>query len=166
MNRSLYVVNEDGEVVDKIDSSDKYVKLSQGDRVIRNKSIKYLSETVDMRYKFVKINPLVYDDIANKYPIINTLLRYLGYMDGILSYKNGQPLKLKDIAKICNVSESTAKRKIKGLMEEDVIHKLRDKKLRQTYLIMNPYVAVVGKKVSLSLYEEFKLSAFRNRCEE
>ena len=87
-------------------------------------------------------------------------------MDGILSYKNGKPLKLKDIAKICNVSESTAKRKIKGLMEEDVIHKLRDKKLRQTYLIMNPYVAVVGKKVCLSLYEEFKLSAFRNKCEE
>ena len=39
-------------------------------------------------------------------------------------------------------------------------------KENQTYLLMNPYVAYVGKKIYLSLYEEFKLSHYRELCEE
>lgn len=166
MNKELYVVNEEGEIIDKIESSDKYVKLSDGDKVVRKGVLQYLNDTVDIKYRFVKINPHVYGEIAKKYPIINKLIKYLGYMDGILSYKNGKKIKMKDIPKICEVSESTAKRQIKGLLECDVIHKKRDKKERQTYLIMNPYVAYIGRKIYLSLYEEFKLSEYRNKCEE
>lgn len=166
MNNELYVVNEHGEVIDKIDSNDKYVKLSDGDRVLRNKSIQYLKDTIDIKYRFVKVNPYIYSDIANQYPIINTLIKYIGYMDGILSYRNGKNIKMKDIHKICNVSESTAKRQLKGLIQKDVIHKVKDKKAKQTYLILNPYVAYVGRKIYLSLFEEFKQSQIKDTIEE
>ena len=139
MNEELYVVNEHGEVIDTIDGYGHYAKLYDGDRVLRKKSIQYLNDTIDIKYRFVKVNPHIYSDIANQYPIINTLIKYVGYMDGILSYRNGKNIRLKDIHKICNVSESTAKRQLKGLIQRDVIHKIRDKKGKQTYLILNPY---------------------------
>lgn len=87
-------------------------------------------------------------------------------MDGILSYNNGRLIKIKDIPKICGVSESTAKRQMKGLFEEDVIHKVKDKRKKQTYLIFNPYVAYIGRKIYLSLYEEFKSSHWKSETEE
>ena len=162
----LYVVNSTGEILDKLESATSYAKLSEGDKVVRKGVLQYLSDTVDIKYRFVKINPLVYEKIAKKYPIVNTLIKYIGYGDGILSYKNGRFIKMKDIPKICNVSESTAKRQIKGLFLEDVIHKVRDKQKKQTYLLMNPWVAYIGRKIYLSLYDEFKLSEHRSNCEE
>lgn len=87
-------------------------------------------------------------------------------MDGILSYSNGKLIRMKDIHKICNVSESTAKRQMKGLYTDDIIHKIRDKKKHQTYLILNPYIAFIGKKIYLSLYEEFKSSQWRNETDD
>ena len=87
-------------------------------------------------------------------------------MDGILSYKNGRYVKLKDIHKLCDVSESTVKRQIKGLMDIDVIHKKRDFRLKQNYYVFNPYVAYIGKRIDLELYDEFKLSEYSSRCEE
>lgn len=166
MNNELYVVNENGEIVDKIASSDKYVKLSEGDRVVRKNAIRYLENTVDVKYQFIKINPYVFIPYAKKYSILLSLLYYIGYMDGVLSYVNGKPVRMKDIPKICNVCESTAKKQIRGLMKDDIIHKVKDNKSKQTYLVMNPYVALIGKKIYLSLYEEFKLSEHRNNCKE
>lgn len=164
--KTLYVTNADGEIIDVIENIDAYAKLAEGDRVLRKKTLEYLNDTVDVKYRFVKINPLVYGKISKKYSIINSLVKYLGYMDGRLQYRNGRPIKMKDIPKLCDVSETTAKRQIKGLFESDVIHKIRDKKERQTYIVMNPYVAYIGKKIYLSLYEEFKLSEYRLNCEE
>lgn len=166
MKQELYVVDATGEIIDKIDAEDKYVKLSEGDRVLRRGTLQYLSDTTDIKYRFVKVNPNIYGDIALKYPIINILIKYLGYMDGILSYKNGKLIKIKDVARLCNVSESTAKRQLKGMFEDDVIHKVKDRTKKQTYLVMNPFVAYIGRKIYLSLYEEFKLSIYRGKCEE
>lgn len=166
MKQELYVVDATGEIIDKIDAEDKYVKLSEGDRVLRKGTLQYLSDTTDIKYRFVKVNPSIYGDIALKYPIINILIKYLGYMDGILSYKNGKYIKIKDVARLCNVSESTAKRQLKGMFEDDVIHKVKDRTKKQTYLVMNPFVAYIGRKIYLSLYEEFKLSIYRGKCEE
>lgn len=163
---TLYVTNADGKIVDIIETTDAYVKLAEGDKVLRKGTLAYLNDTVDVKYHFVKINPLVYGEISKKYSIINSLVKYLGYMDGKLQYRNGRPVKMKDIPKLCGVSEATAKRQIKGLFEADVIHKIRDKKEKQTYIVMNPYVAYIGKKIYLSLYEEFKLSEYRLNCEE
>ena len=161
--KTLYVTDEDGEVIDIIDSSDKYVKLSDGDRVVRKGVLQYLSDTVDIKYHFIKVNPNVYGVIAKKYPIINDLIKYIGYMDGKLAFYNGRIIKMKHIPKICGVSISTAKRQMKGLIESDVIHKVKDKDI---CFVVNPYVAYIGRKIYLSLYEEFKFSEHKNNCIE
>ena len=164
-NNKLYVVDSTGEIIDELESETSYAKLQDGDKVVRKGVLQYLENTADIRYKFVKINPLAYEIIARKYPIVNSLIKYLGYMDGILSYRNGRFIKMKDIPKICNVSESTAKRQIRGLLLDDAIHKVKDNKNNKTYLVFNPYIAYIGRKIYLSLYEEFKLSNWKNKCE-
>ena len=163
MSKELYVTDEHGEVIDIIESTDKYVKLSEGDKVVRKGVLQYLNDTVDLKYHFVKVNPNVYGDIANKCPILNILIDYIGYMDGVISYKNGKIIRIKDIPKICNVSEATAKRQIKNLIEMDVIHKIRGK---PSYFVINPYVAYRGRKIYLSLYEEFKFTEYKNLSQE
>lgn len=163
MKEEIYVVNSDGIVLDTIESNDNYVKLSYGDRVIRKGSIKYLSDTKEIKYNFVKVNSLAWKQIANRYPILNILIYYLGYMDGILKYRNGKSVQLKDIPKLCDVSESTAKRQISMLVKDDIIHKVKINKT--TYLKLNPFVAMVGKRVNIELYNEFKMSEWRNKIE-
>ena len=87
-------------------------------------------------------------------------------MDNKLEYKNGKPVRMKDLPKLSGLSETTVKKQIKGLLEDDVIRKIRDKKERQTYIVVNPFIVYIGRKIYLSLYEEFKLSVWRTYCEE
>ncbi len=165
MGEELYVTDSKGNIIDKIESKDKYVKLEEGDKILKKGVIQYLSDTVNIKYSFVKVNPKCWSRIATEYPIINKLIDYLGYMDNILSYSNGKNIQAKDIGNICGVSVSTAKRQLSGLMKEDAIHKVRDKKQKKTFLVVNPYLCMKGRRIYLSLYEEFKLSALRDEVE-
>lgn len=166
MNKELYVVDESGTIYDTLENQYSYVKLNKGDKVLRKGALEYLQDTTDIKYHFIKINPVAWSEISIKYPIINQLVYYLGYMDNILSYRNGRFIKLKDIANICKVSESTAKRQLKGLVEDDVIHKVKNVKENTTYLVVNPWVCMRGRRIYRTLYNEFKSSNWQNECEE
>ena len=62
MNKeTLYVTNSDGTIVDIIETTDAYVKLGEGDRVLRKGALEYLNDTVDIKYRFVKKNKI--DDL-------------------------------------------------------------------------------------------------------
>lgn len=160
------MVNENGEIIDTIESMDKYTKLDDGDKIIRRRSIESFKDTVEIKYHFIKINPQFYGEIASKYSILNVLVKYIGFMDGILVYQNGKKVKMKDVYKICDVSKSTAKRQLKGLFEEDILHKIKDIEENQTYLILNPYIAFIGRRVCTSLFDEFKYSRWRSETLE
>ena len=164
MNKELYVVNSDGDIIDKIESNDKYVKLSDGDKVIRKGVLQYLSDTVDVKYHFIKINPVIFDKYCKKYSMLATLVCHIGYMDNVCQFKNGKNITMKNLPDLCNVSESTAKRQIKGMIEDDLLHKIKNGK--NNIFVMNPFLCMRGKKIYLSLYEEFKLSEHRSNCEE
>ena len=167
MNKKLYVVDEDGVVVDVVEGNGvRYDVLFEGDRIIRKATAQYLSDTTEIKYRFIKINPLAWSQIAYKYPILNKLVYYVDYTDNILSYRNGKFVQSKDIPKLCNVSQSTASRQLQGLIKEDVIHKIRDKKAHTTYLMMNPFVCMRGKKVYKSLYTEFGSSKWKSETED
>lgn len=161
----LYVVNIKGEVLDTIESECNYVKLSSGDRVLRRNSIIYLKNTIDLKYHFVKVNANAFGKIATKYSIVSYLLKYINYMDGAIMYENGKYVKLKELYKICHVSQSTVKRQIKGLCEEDIVHKVKVKG-KPTYLVFNPYIAYIGKKINVSLYDEFKDSKWSSEIDK
>ena len=173
MKKELYLVDENGEVIDTISSEDNYIKLAEGDRyiklsdgdkVFRKGTIEYLSDSFDLKYHFVKINPTIFNMYCKKYSILSTLICNLGFMTNICEFKNGKKINMHSLAKICGVSYSTIKRQIKGMIEDDLLH--IDKEGKNYTFILNPYLCMLGKRIELSLYEEFKSSSLRKYCEE
>lgn len=158
-NNGFYVVDKDGVIVETINPEETYVKLEDGDRVLRKKASDYLTNLVDIKYDFIKVNPKSYSEVTKKYSIFPTLTKYIGYMDNILEYSNGMNIERKDIMKLCDVSYVTVKRQLAGMIKDDVIHIVRKK--RKTYITINPFICFKGKKIYISLYEEFKLSHWR-----
>lgn len=159
-----YIVNENGEVLQEIDDINKLVSLDDGDRILRRGTIEYLKDTTVVKYHFIKINPKIFDKYCKKYSILPYLICHVGYMDNVCSYENGKIIQIKDLPKICGVSEITIKRQLKGLIEDDVVHKVPYKK-NQKCLMINPWLCCRGKRIYLSTYEEFKLSVLRNDVE-
>lgn len=158
-----YIVDENGEIKDILDGLESYVVLNYGDKVIRKGSVEYLKETVNLKYNFIKVNSGLPESFYNKHPILLTLMKYAEYMTNILVYSNGKIIKPSDISKICNISESTAKRYIKNMIEDDIIHKVKiDGK---TAIMINPFICFKGKRLSLKTYEEFKNSIYVDYCE-
>ena len=160
-----YLVDEYGEVIKELEDSERLVCLDYGDRVLRKGAIKYLNDTTDIKYHFIKINPKIFDKYCKKYSILPYLTCHIGYMDNICCYGNGKIILLKDLSIVFEVSETTIKRQLKGLIADDIIHKVPYKK-NQKCLMINPYLAMRGKRIYLSTYNEFKLSALRSEVEE
>lgn len=160
-----YLVDEDGVVLQEFEHDNVIVSLNAGDKVLRKGTIDYLQDTTDIKYHFIKINPKIFDKYCKKYSILPYLTCHIGYMDNICCYDNGKIIRLKDLSKVCEVSETTIKRQLKGLIADDIIHKVSYKK-NQKCLMINPYFAMRGKRIYLSTYNEFKLSALRSEVEE
>ncbi len=160
-----YLADENGVVIQELDNIDRVVCLDDGDRILRKGVLEYLKDTADIKYHFIKINPKIFDKYCKKYSILPYLTCHIGYMDNICCYDNGKIIRLKDLSKVCEVSETTIKRQLKGLIADDIIHKVPYKK-NQKCLMINPYLAMRGKRIYLSTYNEFRLSALRNEVEE
>lgn len=165
MMAKSYLVDENGVVLKEIEDSDKLVSLEDGDKILRKGTLEYLNDTIDIKYHFIKINPKIFDKYCKKYSILPYLTCHIGYMDNICCYDNGKIIRLKDLSKVCEVSETTIKRQLKGLIADDIIHKVPYKK-NQKCLMMNPWLCCRGKRIYLSTYNEFKLSALRSEVEE
>lgn len=161
----LYLVDNNLEVIEIIKEGQRFATLDDGDKVIRKGVLQYLNDTTDIKYHFIKINPKIFDKYCKKYSILPYLTCHIGYMDNICCYDNGKIIRLKDLSKVCEVSETTIKRQLKGLIADDIIHKVPYKK-NQKCLMINPYLAMRGKRIYLSTYNEFKLSALKNEVEE
>ena len=159
-----YLVDENGVVLKEIEDSDKLVSLEDGDKILRKGTLEYLNDTTDIKYHFIKINPKIFDKYCKKYSILPYLTCHIGYMDNICCYDNGKIIRLKDLSKVCEVSETTIKRQLKGLIADDIIHKVQYKK-NQKCIMMNPWLCMRGKRLYKSTYEEFKLSHLRNEVE-
>lgn len=160
-----YLVDEDGVVLQEFEHDNVIVSLNAGDKVLRKGTIDYLQDTTDIKYHFIKINPKIFDKYCKKYSILPYLTCHIGYMDNICCYDNGKIIRLKDLSKVCEVSETTIKRQLKGLIADDIIHKVPYKK-NQKCLMINPWLCCRGKRIYLSTYNEFKLSALRSEVEE
>ena len=159
----LYLVTEQGEIVNEIDNGKRFTVLNDGDRVIRSNSKEKIENSYLLKYDFVKINKNTWYKVIEKYPIMTYLACYINYMDNILIYSNGKGIRYKDIAKVTGVSLSTVKRQMKGMLEEDVVHKVEFNK--KTYLVVNPFICMRGRRVIASVYEEFKDSVWSEGCE-
>lgn len=160
-----YIADENGEVLQEIEDINKLVILEYGDRILRKNAIDYLSDSINIDYHFIKVNPKTFDKYCRKYSILPNLITTIGYMDNICSYDNGKIIRIKDLPKVCGVSEITVKRQLKGLIEDDIIHKVPYKK-NQKCLMINPWLCMRGKRIYKNTYEEFRLSSLKNEVEE
>ena len=165
MNEKLYLVDENGVITDETEGKENFIKLSGGDRVLRNATLKYLSDFIELKYHFIKVNPIAFGDCAIKYPILCKLICYVGYSDNILQYKNGRLLDLKGIIRITKKSEKTVRKEIKGMIQDDILHVIKEKG-KKPYYMLNPFIATVGKKIFKNVYDEFKYSHLSSKIEE
>lgn len=157
-----YIVNEHGVVIDEIKPSEQYVKLQQGDRVFRKSASDYLKNAKEIKYSFIKINPRIYE-YCRKYSTLQTLICHIGYMDNILQFDNGKLITMKNMSKLCGVSNSTIRRQVQGMIADDILHKIKENKT--TYFILNPWLCMRGKRIDTKTYNEFCMSDIRNKTE-
>lgn len=159
-----YIVNEDGTIVDEISENDIIVKMNHGDRILRKKSIDYFQDTKEIKKRFVKVNDQATNMLSKYGKYICLLLKYVGYKDGILRFNNGIYLSNKSISKIFGINERNTIRVLDDLIKEDVIHKHKEK--NRNYYTFNPWVASKGKRISIDLYNEFKMTEWASISQE
>lgn len=142
-----YIVNEDGEILEEID----------GYKLLKGSSLRYLTETTSVKIPFVKFNPKVLEELENIEETVK-LLSYIEYKSNVLCYKNGKLIKnMKSLGKIFSKNKDVGYRKVRKLLEEDVIRKYKDES--GTSFVFNPYIAHRGKrinKVSVNLFKSSK----------
>ncbi len=157
-----YLINENGEILQVINDNTKLIELEDGDRIIRKNAVKYLNNTMEVKYDFIKLNHYAFAKYSKKYSILPILICYIGYSDNICEFRNGKKININSLTNLCNVSKSTLIRQIQGLVEDDIIHKIKNGK---SYNIMvNPYLCIRGKRIEDKTYNEFKASSLRLEC--
>lgn len=159
-----YITNEKGVIIDEIKDNETIIKLGNGDRIVRKQSIDYFEDTKEIKKRFVKVNDNAVGTLYVYGKYICLLLKYVGYMDGILRFNNGIYLSNKSISKIFKISERNTIKILDDLIKEDVIHKHKDK--NKNYYTFNPYIASKGKRVSIDLYNEFKMTEWATKSQE
>ena len=84
-------------------------------------------------------------------------------MDNICEFKNGKRITSKSLVKLCGVSSATVKRQIKGMIEDDLIHRVKED--NKNVFMVNPYLCMRGKRIYYSTYKEFEQTELKNKCE-
>lgn len=161
--KSIVIAYDDGTVIDTVKANQTYAILEKGDKITRRNSVKHLSDTVKISSAFVKVNDIALSLFDKDVLPVCKLFQYVSYQDGIIEWNNGRAIKTStDIAKICGISPTTAKKLINRLIEEDIIHKhKRTKDSRSFYYTMNPFICLRGSRALVELFEDFKNSKWR-----
>lgn len=155
-----YVVDEYGEVLETLGNDEKTVKIRSGDRVLRSASIEFLEETVPIKIKFIKLNPIACSELPKYGDELFALFKYVHFQTGILLFSNGRKVRPKHLAGILRRKRRSGSKVVAELIEKDVLHKHKDG--NTFYYTMNPYLCLKGKRVTKSLYEDFKSTKYRN----
>ena len=160
LEKMLYIVTEDGEIVDSVSSDETVAKLKVGDRILRRDAIIPESKMVDLKMRFIKVNPDWFGSVATKNPPICNLLPYIEYQTGRLVFDNGVTINRRNLARACGVSRNTIDRRLRGWLEDDILKVVKDG--RDNVFFFNPYLAHSGAKITYSLNELFKNTMYKD----
>ena len=163
LQETYYLVNDDGEVIDKADGNEVFTKLQIGDRVLRKNSIEKIEKAIPLDMRFMKMNYYPFREISSKYSIFIRIIEYLQYETGKIVFRNGNMINRKTLLKLCGVSKNTFDKQMNGLIKDDAIKSVRDGK--NVIYFVNPYIVHIGKKMSLSLYDLFKNTQYKRTYE-
>ena len=151
-----YVVDSEGVVIEEIADNETVVKINRGDKVLRKKQIDFFEESIDLKKRFIKVNDRATFFLSKYGKYICILFKFVGYLDGILKFNNGIYLSNKSISKVFGINERNTIKVLNELIKEDVIHKHKIK--NKNYYTFNPWIASRGKRISMDLYNEFKMT--------
>lgn len=161
LEKMLYIVTEDGEVVDEVSSDETVAKLRVGDRVYRRDPEKEKKRLVVIKMPFIKVNTEALS-IVGKNHLVLKMMQYIEYQTGRLVFPNGVTINRKNLAKACNVSLITINRNLPKIIEQDIVKIVKGG--RDDVFFFNPFIAHFGKFVTCSLYEMFKDSQWALEC--
>lgn len=159
----IIVDQETGKEIDKIRPGDRIRRKEQDDYY--KKTLKNEADVIELNKdkNFVKMYNdtmaiLGQEDMTlSEYKICFTLLKYIGYDNGILRFENnGRFLNLTDIERITRLSKSTTIRGMQGLISKKIygVHKTG----KENCYTVNPFIFMKGKYVNKTLYDFYKKS--------
>lgn len=165
---SFLVINEHGEIVDETKEG-RYVKLDNGDRVVRKKSIEYLKNKgkyskAGRKYiniladSFTKVNLNELELILKELDVyekafLMSIVPYVGYEDCVLKRRNGILLDIDDFVKLSSMSRAKIYNVIISLIDKHIIYKKKVGKRIEYYV--NPWLLSRGDKLEERLKEMF-----------
>ena len=154
-----YLVDENGVVLEEIKEGQTFTIVSPSDKIIKGETIEYLKGTISLNYRFVKINIEVFEELYKYASEIWLILPYIRYTSGVLTYSNGRIIRPRGLSGILKKKRRNGSSVIKILCDLDVIHKHKDG--RTYYYTFNPYIACKSKRITQTLYEEFKNTKYK-----
>lgn len=142
-----------------LETGEYFGELEEGDRIVKKKSVDYLSNTVPLQVtgrKFIKlyanVTKLLMEDLVSitEYKVFLTMVNNIQYNTFLLGKDNGNLLKISDLCKLSGVSLSSCKRVMTRFEELGIIKKGKDK------IFCNPYVFCRGNRAYKSVLDMFK----------
>jgi hypothetical protein len=109
-------------------------ELNPGDRIVRKKSVEYLSEVkvwkIDHFYKgnLSEINKWMRDLTPNEKAILFTVSPHVGYEDCCLKKENGDMLAFGDIVELSCLSRGAVSQGINSLIGKDILYRGKNSK--------------------------------------
>lgn len=135
--------------------------LNEGDRILRAESDEYLTRTIDMKDHgdYVKVYTKSMFQLAKRLDgvtiqLLNLMVTFLSYEDGILQHKNGKPLTRLNIIEMSGLNRKTVDKALKKLIDNKIIG--RHKTGRTLHYTANPFIFMKGRRVSKTLYKFFE----------
>jgi hypothetical protein len=145
------VIDEHGEIL---------TSLNPGDRILRNKSVEYLSDTQIWNIKkFYKGN---IEELRKQLESLSTyekaflftIVTYVGYTDCCIKYDNGNCIGFDDLVGLTRMGRSKTNETINSLVKKDIVYKGRNSKGLQYFV--NPWLFYKGNNINNVLKTMFK----------
>jgi hypothetical protein len=140
-----------GEVVDR---------LVSGDRIVREKSVEYLTAIriwkVDHFYKgnLGEIRKWMPELSPNEKALLFTVSPFVGYEDCCLKKENGDMLAFDDMVMLSGLSRGAVSNTLNELISKDILY--RGKNSRERQYFMNPWLFCKGNRINTVLKTMFQ----------
>ena len=154
-------------VVD-LESGEVSNTLQEGDKIIRQRSVDYLEETIEFNRGdtfgkiYTDILPEVVDVLTpQECKLLLQLVQYLRKDSGVLKFKNNKPVTMDYIINQNKTAKRTVERAMAGLREKDIVQSI--KRPQGRFLLLNPYVVMNGRRIDRTCYDIFYRSRWAAR---
>ena len=139
-------------------------EIGPGDRIVRAKSLKLLSETTPAPdAQFVKLFRDVVSKVvsecsltAAEFSVFLFLSSNLRYQSNVAKYKNGQLITKGKVEEELGLSRMTVHRATSGLIKHGLVAEAKTEEGK--VFVVNPFVCCVGDKINKTTYDLFRKS--------